>query len=492
MLLKRFYDDKLAQASYLIGSTKTGEAVVVDPMRDPQIYIDAAKAEGVRITAVTETHIHADFVSGAVELAERTGAKLYLSDEGPSEWKYAFAEARGAVLLYDGDTFSIGEIRIAVMHTPGHTPEHIVFLVTDTGVSEMPLGVVTGDFIFVGAVGRPDLLERAAGISGTMDALARQLFASLQRFRALPDYLQLWPGHGAGSACGKALGSVPQTTLGYEKMVNPGFTIDDEDRFVEWVLEGQPEPPKYFAIMKGVNKRGPRVLGGFPVPPRLDASRLPELLDAGATVVDIRGAVAYGKGHIPGTTNVPLTRTFSGDAGALLPYDRDLYLIGADDQTIGNVVRDLAMVGLERVAGWFAGDVLDAWTAAGRALGTVVDISADETVRRRDAGEARLVDVRSRSEFEAGHIPGAVNVPLPEFPDRAAALATEGPLVLYCETGRRSTMAASILQSLGASSIANYRDGVSKWQQAGRPLERGRSEAATLAPNSGGAPTARR
>src|SRR5690606_23511411 len=244
MIVRRFYDDNLAQASWLVGCGASGEGLVVDPNRDVDQYIRAAEAEGVRVTHVTETHIHADFVSGARELAARTGARLYLSAEGGPDWSYRYASEANAVLLRDGDEFRVGNVRVRVMHTPGHTPEHIVFIVTDGASADQPMGVMTGDFVFVGDVGRPDLLEKAAGVAGTMEAGARDLYASLTRFRGqLPDYVQLWPGHGAGSACGKSLGAVPQSTLGYEKLFNLGLAAESEAEFVQMILTGQPEPP---------------------------------------------------------------------------------------------------------------------------------------------------------------------------------------------------------------------------------------------------------
>ena len=258
MFLKRFYDERLAQASYLVGCQRTGEALVVDPNRSVAHYMEAARREGLRVTHVTETHIHADFVSGALDLARRAGARLYLSGAGDPDWQYRFAAEAGADLLSDGSRFTVGELELEAMHTPGHTPEHLTFLVTDTALAQDPMGAFTGDFVFVGDVGRPDLLEKAAQVQGTMAACARQLFGSLQRFRGLPDYLQIWPGHGAGSACGKALGAVPQSTLGYEKLVNWAFGIDDEEEFVRAVLDGQPDPPKYFAMMKAINRDGRR------------------------------------------------------------------------------------------------------------------------------------------------------------------------------------------------------------------------------------------
>ena len=214
MLLKRFYDDKLAQASYMIGCQVTGEAIVIDPHRDTDVYLRAAKEEGLEIAYVSETHIHADYLSGSRQLAKRTGAELVLSGEGDDTWQYGFTEEAGVRVVQDGDQIKLGNITLEVMHTPGHTPEHISFMVTDGAATSEPMGVLTGDFIFVGDVGRPDLLEKAAGFADTMEASARVLHGSLERFRELPPYLQIFPGHGAGSACGKALGSVPSTTLG--------------------------------------------------------------------------------------------------------------------------------------------------------------------------------------------------------------------------------------------------------------------------------------
>ncbi|HEX6105052.1 MAG TPA: MBL fold metallo-hydrolase, partial [Gemmatimonadales bacterium] len=301
LLLERLYDPKLAQASYLIGCAAAGEAVVIDPNRDVDQYLRAADALGVRIAHVTETHIHADFVSGSRELAARTGAALYLSDEGGPDWHYAWAREAGAVLLREGDEFAVGSIRMRAIHTPGHTPEHLSFLVTDGAAATEPIGAVTGDFVFVGDVGRPDLLERAANVKGTMEDGARTLFRSLQRFKSQPDWLQIWPGHGAGSACGKGLSAVPHSTVGYERRFNWAFGVEDEEEFVRLVLAGQPEPPAYFGRMKTVNRDGPRVLGRLPSPPALPPDRVEAVLGAGGLVIDLRPAADYAAGHIPGT-----------------------------------------------------------------------------------------------------------------------------------------------------------------------------------------------
>jgi hydroxyacylglutathione hydrolase len=473
MLLKRFYDDKLAQASYLLGCQATGEALVVDANRDVAQYVAAARAEGLRITHVTETHIHADFVSGSRELAQRTGARLLLSAEGGEGWRYTFAEEAGAVLLHDGDAFMVGNVRVAALHTPGHTPEHLSFLVTDTPATDQPMGVFTGDFVFVGDVGRPDLLERAAGYQGTMEAGARTLFRALQEFKALPAYLQLWPGHGAGSACGKALGAVPASTLGYERIANWGLRVEDEDEFVRMVLAGQPEPPRYFAEMKRINKEGPRLLGDAERPARLPGARLAEVVEQGALVVDTRPAAVFAAGHVPGTLNLPLDKSFTTWAGWLVPYDRDFYLIVGDERQAGEAVRDLAMIGLDRVVGTFGDDAVPAWSAAGRELATIPQISATELAAALASGEATVLDVRARTEWEAGHLPGVPNVPVGHLTDHLSELERHRPLVLQCQGGGRSAIAASLLRGRGFTNVVNLVGGFGAWQAAGEPVERG-------------------
>ena len=474
MFFQRFYDVPLAQASYLIGCQRTGEAVVVDPNRDVAQYLDAAAREGLRITHVTETHIHADFVSGARELARRAGAELLLSDEGDADWKYAFAAEAGARLVKDGDHVMVGNVRLDVMHTPGHTPEHLSFLVTDTPAGAGPWGILTGDFVFVGDVGRPDLLERAAGHAGTMEAGAHTLFRSLERFRALPDHLQLWPGHGAGSACGKALGAVPSSTVGYEKIANWGVAATDEEEFVRMVLEGQPEPPRYFAQMKRINREGPRLLGGLPHPARLPATALEQLLQGGATIVDTRPAAAFAAGHAPGTLNIPLEGSFTTWAGWLLPYDRDVYLLVDDaaGPAPDAAARDLAMIGLDRVAGVLGAEALAAWTAGGRPLATIARTTPAEAAAMLARGEAAVVDVRGHAEWEAGHLPGVPNVPVGHLTARLAELPTDRPLVVHCQGGARSAIAASVLRAHGMANVIDMEGGYAAWQRAGLPTTR--------------------
>ena len=368
ILLKRFFDAKLAQVSYLIGASDTGHAVVIDANRDVEQYIRAAAEEGVAITHVTETHIHADFVSGSRELAARTGAQLLLSGEGGPDWQYAFAHDADAILLKDGDRFSVGSVRVEALHTPGHTPEHLTFLITDTSVLQEPLAAVTGDFLFVGDVGRPDLLERAAHVAGTMEPAARALFRSLTRLSMLPDHLQIWPGHGAGSACGKSLGSLPQTTLGYEFRTNWALAPMSEDEFVARVLAGQPDPPAYFAEMKRINKEGPQVLGPAPRPAPLSLERLESLVKSGAPVIDTRSAAEFAAAHLPGAINIPHTEV-RDLAPALLP-DKDaaivVYCANLPCPNSGVATRVLGKLGYTNVREYAEGK--DDWREAGLPL----------------------------------------------------------------------------------------------------------------------------
>lgn len=476
MILERFYDNKLAQASYLIGCAATGEALVVDPNRDADEYIRVAESRGIRITHVTETHIHADFVSGSREMASRTGATMYLSDEGDQEWKYAFAEEDGAVLLKHGDSFKVGNILIEAVHTPGHTPEHLSFLVTDTAAADRPIGILSGDFVFVGDVGRPDLLEKAANAPGTMNAGAKTLFRSLQKFKQYPDYLQVFPGHGAGSSCGKGISSVPSSTVGYERMFNWAFSYTDEAEFVQAVLAGQPEPPKYFTQMKKINKEGPPVLGEFKQPRRLTEKRLERLLEKGkgALVIDTRLAADYATGHIPGTLNIPLNRAFNTWAGWLIPYDQDFYLIIDDSDTHGldEAVKDLAMIGLDRIAGYFGTEVLSTWANAGHQLTTVPQITSSELAEQLRTGDVAVLDVRGRSEWEAGRLPGVANIPLGYLADRLDEVPRDKKLVVHCQGGARSAIAASLLRSRGFDNVINLGGGYADWEAAGNPTER--------------------
>ncbi|MBL8165970.1 MAG: MBL fold metallo-hydrolase [Anaerolineae bacterium] len=463
MLLKYFYDRHLAQASYLVGCSATGEALVIDPARDITPYLEAAQTEGLRITHVTETHIHADFVSGARELAAATGARLYLSDMGDADWKYGYADA-DTVLLHDGDSWMVGNIRVEALHTPGHTPEHLCFQITDTAGANRPMGLFTGDCLFVGNIGRPDLLEEAAGIVGTKEPGARNQFHNIQRLKTLPDYLQIWPGHGAGSACGKGLGAVPSSTLGYEKLFNPAFQINNEDEFVRWLLDGQPEAPRYFAQMKRVNKVGPALLASLPTPARLPAAQISELLPA-ALVIDTRPVAEFASQHVLGTVNIPAhENSFSTWVGWYVDYQSPLYLI-AETQALPDILATLRAIGVDHVRGYFTPDVVEGYQSA------IPLLTPQAALERLRAGGVTLLDVRGADEYREQHIPGALHIPMGEVPARAAAFAPDAPIIVQCGGGTRSQIVASLLRRQGFSNISNLVDGIDGWRRAGLPLE---------------------
>jgi hydroxyacylglutathione hydrolase len=464
----RIYDRKLAQASYLVGCQETGEAIVVDPNRDVASYLALAKTEKFRITHVTETHIHADFVSGARELAHRAKAQLLLSGEGGADWQYAFAAASGARVLHDDDSFSVGNLRFDVMHTPGHTPEHLTFLLTDTKASPHLLMALTGDFVFVGDVGRPDLLEKAAKVANTMEAGAHDLWRSITRFRLLPDYVQIWPGHGAGSACGKALGAIPSSTVGYEKLVNWAVSAPDEATFVRGVLEGQPEPPAYFARMKRVNRDGPPMLGDLPALRYLSDAEFATHRNAGAAIVDVRSADAFARGHIPGSINVPVTRSFTTYAGSVVPFDAPVVFVSPSNggESAAECARDLALIGVDTVAGFVGPDTL----ARKAPLDVMERVAAAEAIARQARGVA-VIDVRNSSERAAYRVPGTRHIPFPQLVERAWELPHDQPLLIQCETGARSAIATSVLRARGFD--ASDAGGIVAWSKGGGAVENG-------------------
>lgn len=471
MLFKRFYDDNLAQASYMIACEKTREAIIVDPNADVGRYTRAAGADRLRIAHVTETHVHADYVSGAAALAKAAGATLHLSAEGESAWGYTEAALASAHALKDGSVIEVGRVRLRALHTPGHTPEHVSFLVYDLERGEEPVGALTGDFVFVGEVGRPDLLERAAGVAGSMEASASDLYRSVRKFAALPDYLQIWPGHGAGSACGKSLGSMPQSTLGYEKLLNWAFAGMSESEFVARVLEDQPVPPRYFAQMKKVNRQGSIPQAALPIR-ILALDELTALLKKKATIVDTRSAQKFAAGHVPGTFNIPLGKSFLNWSGALVPANADLYLVTDRDSedAVSEILGELCKIGLTRVRGVFRGEVVREWKSRYGDLERVPQI--DPAALRGDGENGvQIVDVRNPDEWSKGHLPSAHHIPLAALPDRLNELDTNAPIVLQCQGGVRSAIATSFLLSRGISNVSNLAGGYQAWVAEGFAVE---------------------
>lgn len=466
MLLKYFYDTSLAHASYLVGCQKTGEALVIDPARHVDPYLEAAKAEGLRVMAVAETHIHADFVSGARELADRTGAKLYLSDEGTADWKYQYAQQYNAKLLKNGDRFHVGRVRLDVVHTPGHTPEHIAFLLTDEGGgANQPMGIFTGDFIFVGSIGRPDLLETAAGVAGSAEAGARQLYHSMRRFLDLPDHLQVWPAHGAGSACGKGLGAIPSSTVGYEKLFNPALQFRDEQAFVNYILADQPETPFYFAVMKRVNKVGPELIRNLPEVRPLAPTELTRITKQ-HLVIDTSPAAEFGTAHVPGTINVPANSLVVW-SGFFADYAKPLYLI-TDRAGLAAQLRGLRSIGIDQVGGFFEAAAV---RESGLRTESYRTATADELRDLIASGAVQLLDVRAATEFQAGHIPQAEHRFLGTLLRDLPKISNKKPIVAQCLGGGRSAIAASILQRAGHQ-VTNLHGGFRAWSEAGLPVTR--------------------
>jgi hydroxyacylglutathione hydrolase len=442
MILERFYHKGLAQASYVVACPGAAEALVIDPNRDIDQYLEFAASEGVQIVGVLETHIHADYLSGSLELAERTGANLYLSGEGPEEWQYQFASHPLVRLVNHGDKISAGAIHLTVEHTPGHTPEHISFILTDKAASDTPLGAFTGDFLFVGDIGRPDLLERAAGMAGTMEAGANSLYRSIGTFASkYPDSLLIWPAHGSGSACGKSLGGVPVSSLGYEKQVNWALQPMSQEEFVAKVLAGQPDPPRYFAEMKIRNKVGPAKM-----------SDRPQLVRAGqspheALVLDVRSALAIKSGSRTGAIGIPFGKSFVTNAGSLVPYDQNLSLIADSAEQAELAARTLALIGLDQVI---------AWSGPEGSNGALIEI-----VHPDEIGQSFLIDVRNAAEFAEGHVPGAVNLPLPQLATRLAELPKDQPIVVMCQSGARALVATTYLKRQFDAKLSSV--GFSEW-----------------------------
>ncbi|MGI9526362.1 MAG: MBL fold metallo-hydrolase [Weeksellaceae bacterium] len=456
MFFQQVYDKTLAQASYFIGCQAKGVAIVIDAQRDIDVYLDLARQNNMEITHVTETHIHADFLSGTRELAKVTGAKMYLSDEGGADWQYEFDH----IGLKDGDTFEVGNLTFEVMHTPGHTPESISLLLTDNPASKEPVMIFTGDFVFVGDIGRPDLLEKAAGIQGTKEEGARQMYQSIQRFMQLPDYIQVWPGHGAGSACGKALGAVPSSTVGYEKIRNWAFQYpNDEQGFVDYLLEGQPEPPKYFAKMKELNKVDRSLLVEVPKHKKLSKEEFLKAYEEGMKVIDTRPKTEFAKGFIPNSINIQGNNSFATWAGWILNYQEQFILIAEEDQ-MEDLTRKLMRIGLDNIYGYFT-DIesldFDLETA------DIIDAKEFESYIGNPA--AQIVDIRSQSEFDAYHVDGAKHIFVGNIVDQLNQFNKDKQIVIHCQSGDRATIGQSLLARHGFKDVKNYAAGMKEWMQ---------------------------
>jgi glyoxylase-like metal-dependent hydrolase (beta-lactamase superfamily II)/rhodanese-related sulfurtransferase len=456
---EQIYLGCLAQASYLIGSD--GEAVIVDPTRDVDEYIRKAADKGLRIRYVVETHLHADFVSGHRELAERTGAEIVIGAKAGALFPHR--------AVADGDELRVGRVILRFLETPGHTPESLSVLVIDPERSPEPRLVLTGDTLFIGDVGRPDLV----GIRGlTPQHMAGLLYDSLHRkLLTLPDAVEVYPAHGAGSLCGKNISKETWSTIGEQRRSNHALQPMSREAFIAKMTADLPEQPRYFGMDVEINRRGASTLAARERPPALDPAAFAARVEAGAVVVDVRSGVDFGAGHVPGSINVGLGGQFASWAGTLLDPAQPVLIVAADDDGAREAVLRLARVGLENVAGSLAGGV-GAWRASERPLATIPQITVADLRGLVGRGDLQVIDVRRGGEYAGGHVPGAITAPLDRLADEARRLDSARPTAVICAGGYRSSAASSLLSRLGFKDLRNVVGGTGAWIEAGYEVER--------------------
>jgi hydroxyacylglutathione hydrolase len=460
MLVQQFFVDGLGCASYLIGCEAKGEAVVIDPDRDIRKYLRTAEEKGLRITHIIETHLHADHISGNTALAEVTGAEIFMHEAAEAEFSHKKLE--------DGDVIQIGAVNLLVRHTPGHTPESITLLVSDTTRSSDPWMAVTGDLLFVGDVGRPDLvgLEAARGLAGK---LHESLFGKLLK---QDDGIMVFPGHGAGSLCGRSIGSVKTSTIGFERRFNPALAVTEREAFVEYMTSNLPEQPGNHRRIKAINRRGPKPLGDIRQR-RLSIDEAIPYFRSGAALLDTREKQDYVNEHIPGSVNIQADDQLSNRIGFVLHPDYPVVLLLKDDAEYERVFYSLARVGYENVVGLLDGGIRS-WKASGLpvASGDIEDVSPHELNDLIENGDRPvIVDVREPWEYTMGHVPGAVLIPLGQLSSRLENLDPSIPVAVVCATGNRSQSAAALLGQNGFSKVYNLIDGTDGWQRAGLQIE---------------------
>jgi hydroxyacylglutathione hydrolase len=453
MYFQQFYLGCLAQASYMIGSE--GEAAVVDPRRDVEVYLEEARSRGLAIRHVIETHLHADFVSGHRELAQRAGAKIYFGARAGARFEH--------VPVRDGDEIRMGPVTLRFLETPGHTPESVSILVYDRVTSDEPQSVLTGDTLFIGDVGRPDLL----GARISPEELAGQLYDSLHgKLLKLPDAVRVYPAHGAGSLCGRNISSETSSTIGEQRRFNYALRPMPREEFIRLVTADLPEAPAYFARDVRLNREGPGSLAELPPPAALSAEDVAALQNAGAVILDTRPAAEYGAGHIAGALQIGQSGQLASWAGALLSTEGPIVLVAEDEERVEQTRTRLTRVGLENVAGFLSGGVL-AWDAASRPLARTEQITVDELhARLRENADLQVVDVRRVAEWAAGHIPRAVHMPLHRLSELASSLDRTRPIAAICAGGYRSSIATSVLERLGLENVTNVVGGMAAWTGA--------------------------
>jgi hydroxyacylglutathione hydrolase len=461
MYFRQFYLGCLAHASYVIGSE--GVAAVVDPQRDVDQYIDDARAHGLEIRYILETHLHADFVSGHFELAALTGAEIVFGAKAEAEFPHR--------AVRDGDEIRVGRVVLRALETPGHTPESVCWLVIDEDVSPDPVKILTGDTLFIGDVGRPDL----AGARGyTPQMMAAAMYDTIHRkLLTLPDSIEVWPAHGAGSACGRNISSERSSTIGEQRRLNYALRPMSKESFVEMMTSELAEPPRYFPMDAAINRRGARALGELDATP-LSPTEVARLLHEGAIALDVRDCAAWAAGHLPGSLNIGLGGEFASWAGSLIPHDSTVVLVTDGEPQAREAVTRLARVGLENAAGYLEGGV-KSWEDAGLELETVTQVDVVELKGiLSERPDFQIVDVRRPAEFERARIPGATLVPLHEMENRTPPIDPGRPAAVVCAGGYRSSIACSLLRRQGLTAeLHNVIGGTAAWVAAGFEAEQG-------------------
>jgi len=455
MYFEQFYLGCLAHASYMAGSQ--GVAAVIDPQRDVEVYLEAARHNGLRIEHVIETHLHADFVSGHRELAARTGARIYVGAQAGAQFPH--------VAVSQGDEIRFGQCRLRFLETPGHTLESICIVLTDLERSAEPFAVLTGDTLFIGDVGRPDLSP-----SHTPQQLAGLLYDSLhQKLLTLPDDLRVYPAHGAGSLCGRQMSSERSSTIGEQRAANYALRAASRDEFVHLLTDALPERPAYFARDAEINRAGAAALGDLPPLRELSPDELPRLQQSGAIVLDTRSDTRFGAGHVPGSLNIPLSGQFAAWAGALIGLETDILLVTENGAAAESRMR-LARVGIERVTGYLAGGI-QAWRNAGQPAGRLPHITVHDLERlQREEGALQVADVRRSGEWDEGHIAGATLLPLNQIATAMGQLDRARPVAVHCKSGYRSAIAASLLLRAGFRQVLNVSGGFDAWKAGALPV----------------------
>ena len=453
MLLKHFFVEKIAHSSYILAGSET--CAVVDPQRDVELYIHEARELGVTITHIIQTHLHADFVSGHMDLAKKTGARIYVPKSAQCKFDH--------VPLVEGDTIQLEDMRLDVLETPGHTPEHACYVVTDESRGKTPIGVFVGDVLFVGDVGRPDLFPDMA-----VD-LAGKLYHSLHdKLLKLPDYCEVYPAHGAGSLCGRSMGAKYLTTIGYERRYNAALQIKDKAEFIMSLTSNMPPAPDHFSRCSDINRRGPTFVSELPALEELKPSKFRERMeDDGITVLDVRGYAAFAGLHIPGAWHLDLNGNFPTFAGWVMPTDKDILLVADDFKDAQAATSWARRAGVDRIVGYLDGSMV-AWANAGHKTDYIHLISAEE-LHERVLGTSNfvLLDVRAPLEFADSHIEGAVNIPAPDLRTRYKELDPQKPVIVVCSSGNRSGLAGSILMQHKFKEVHNLAGGMTGYSAAG-------------------------